>query len=61
MSSEDAVHETRKSIKKVRALMRLVRTEPGESYTAENAALRGTGRRISEIRDAAALIGGSTI
>ena len=54
--SENAVHEARKSIKKVRALMRLVQSELGDSYTAENAALRESGRRLSELRDAAALI-----
>ena len=52
-----AVHEARKSLKKLRALLRLVRRELGEeTYARENAALRDAGQRLSETRDADVLI-----
>jgi CHAD domain-containing protein len=48
-----AVHEARKSVKKLRALLRLARRELGEeTYARENAALRDAGRRLSDTRDA---------
>jgi CHAD domain-containing protein len=48
-----AIHESRKSIKRVRALLRLVRGElPEQIYEFENAALRDTGRLVSDIRAA---------
>ena len=52
-----AVHEARKSVKKLRALLRLARRELGEeTYARENAALRDAGRRLSETRDADVLL-----
>ncbi len=49
-----AVHEARKSMKRVRALLRLVRYEVGEKvYRFENSWLRDTARLLSEVRDAA--------
>ena len=54
---EVATHEARKSIKKVRAALRLVRPELGKSVAKENLRLRHVGRKLSEIRDASALIG----
>ena len=56
-TGDEAVHEARKSIKKTRALLRLVRTELGGAYKTENARLRDAGRMLSELRDASALIG----
>jgi len=48
-----AVHEARKHIKKVRALIRLLRPAMGDAfYKRENSALRKTARRISTVRDA---------
>jgi CHAD domain-containing protein len=48
-----AVHEARKDLKKVRALLRLVRPAlPRKVFRAENAALRDAGRSISGARDA---------
>ncbi|HEY5743490.1 MAG TPA: CHAD domain-containing protein [Terrimicrobiaceae bacterium] len=48
-----AVHEARKHIKKVRALIRLLRRGMGDTfYKQENAALRKAAQRISPIRDA---------
>ena len=52
----DAIHEARKSIKKVRAVFRLLRDDLGAFYGRENARLRDAGRTLSEIRDADALI-----
>ena len=56
-SREDSVHEVRKSIKKTRALLRMVRPELGDFFQDENARLRDVGRKLSELRDAGALIG----
>lgn len=48
-----AVHQSRKSIKRVRALLRLVRVElPSEIYRFEARSLRDTARLVSEIRAA---------
>ena len=48
-----AVHEVRKATKRVRALLRLVRTQLGdERYRTENAVLRDTARLLSPLRDA---------
>jgi CHAD domain-containing protein len=51
-----AVHTARKATKKVRALLRLVRSEIGEKvYRFENEAMRDTARMLSEIRSAAVM------
>jgi CHAD domain-containing protein len=56
-SPEEAVHEARKDMKKLRALLRLARGEIGdETYRAENARLRDAGRRLSGVRDADVLL-----
>lgn len=48
-----AVHESRKSIKRVRALLRLVRGElPDHIFEFENNSLRDTSRLVAEIRSA---------
>ena len=47
----EAVHEIRKDMKKVRALVRLVRGSFG-GYADANAAARDAARRLSELRDA---------
>lgn len=50
------VHDVRKSLKRLRALVRVARDELGEGvYREENAALRETGRRLSGTRDAEVL------
>ena len=47
-----AVHEARKHLKKVRALLRLLRPATGKAfYKSENAAMRDTAQRMSSIRD----------
>jgi CHAD domain-containing protein len=52
-SADEAVHEARKDMKKLRALVRLARGELGdELYRAENARFRDIGRLLSGVRDA---------
>lgn len=53
---DEAIHETRKSIKKIRAVVRLMQPELGQAYRKENQRLGETGRRLSELRDAEAII-----
>jgi CHAD domain-containing protein len=53
---EEAVHDARKRLKKVRALLRLVRPRLGEKlYRQENTRIRDTARPLSEVRDARVL------
>jgi CHAD domain-containing protein len=52
----EAIHEARKSVKRIRGALRLVQSELGATYHLENARLRDVGRGISSIRDAAAMI-----
>ncbi|MFT3767387.1 MAG: CHAD domain-containing protein [Minicystis sp.] len=53
----DRVHDARTSVKKARALLRLTRHDVGRSlFDRENEALRGAGRALSEMRDAAVLV-----
>ncbi len=53
----EAVHESRKSIKRIRALLRLIRYEVGDKiYRFENIWMRDTARLISEARDAAVMV-----
>jgi CHAD domain len=53
----DSNREARKSVKKIRAALRLVRTELDETFEEENVRLRNMGRALSEIREAGAIIG----
>ncbi len=53
---DEAVHEARKSIKKVRGVLRLVKPQLGRTYRQENARFRDVGRQLSDLRDAAALL-----
>jgi len=56
-SRAKAVHEARKDMKKLRALLRLVRGELGEDlYASENACFRDTARELSGVRDADVMI-----
>lgn len=52
---KEAIHEARKSVKKVRATLRLVRPSVGKAYRAANETLRDVGRTLSSLRDAHAL------
>src|SRR3954454_8411398 len=54
---DQAVHETRKRLKRLRATLRLGRGGIGQdTYKAENAAFRDAGRRLAGPRDAAVLV-----
>ena len=52
---DQAIHEARKSLKKIRGVLRLVRPELGEKYREENECFRDLGRQLSEMRDAQAI------
>lgn len=49
---DTAVHEARKSVKKSRAVLRLLRDDLGSDYSLENRRLRDAAHRLSSIRDA---------
>jgi CHAD domain-containing protein len=53
---DEAIHEARKSIKKIRGVIRLMQAELGQIYKQENQRLGQTGRQLSELRDAQAII-----
>jgi CHAD domain-containing protein len=53
---DEAIHEARKGVKKVRALLRLVQSVLGDSYRTEGRVLRKAGRTLSELRDASSVI-----
>jgi CHAD domain-containing protein len=54
---DNAVHEIRKALKKVRAVLRLVRPVIAKrAFRAENTCLRDAGRPLTEVRDAKILI-----
>lgn len=55
-STDEAVHESRKALKRSRSAMRLVQSVLGSEYQKENAALRDAGRKLSPVRDAQAVI-----
>ncbi len=56
VNRDEAIHGARKSIKKVRAILRLVSAELGGAHEQENARLRDVGRRLSEFRDAFVIV-----
>jgi CHAD domain-containing protein len=56
-SPQKRVHEARKALKRLRALLRLVRDELGDdAYTRESAIVREAGRRLARARDAEVLL-----
>jgi CHAD domain-containing protein len=50
------IHESRKGVKKLRAILKLVKAQIGEAYKKENADLKTIGRRLSVLRDEATLL-----
>jgi CHAD domain-containing protein len=51
-SAEEAVHEARKDLKKLRALLRMMRGELGEeTFRRENTYFRDAGRELAGVRD----------
>ncbi len=55
LAMAERIHQVRKRCKKLRGLIRLVRPAFG-GYPEENAAFRDAARRLSDVRDAAALV-----
>jgi CHAD domain-containing protein len=57
LSPEQRVHEARKALKRLRALLRLVQDELGEpAYEREHELLRRSGTRLAKARDAEVLL-----
>lgn len=52
----EGVHQARKRFKEIRAVLRLVRYEMGDRFTAENRWYRDTARALAEAREAQAAI-----
>lgn len=48
---EEAIHEARKSVKKIRAIVRLLRKALGSDYDAANRRLRAAAQHLSALRD----------
>jgi hypothetical protein len=58
MATARAVHETRKALKRMRALVRLLKDElPEGEFEREDAALRDAGRRLAGARDGEVMLG----
>jgi CHAD domain-containing protein len=56
-SAEEAVHEARKNLKRLRALLRMIRGELGdETFRRENACFRDAGRELAGVRDSDAML-----
>lgn len=53
---DEAVHDARKSVKKIRGVLRLVRPEIGPTYESENTRFRNIGHKLSDVRDGAAML-----
>lgn len=53
---DEAIHEARKSLKKIRAVLRLEQPELGRVFRFENKRLRDAGRKLSAFRDAGSVI-----
>ena len=53
---DEAIHEVRKGIKRIRAALRLVRDGLGERFQRENIRYRDLGQKLSGLRDAGALL-----
>jgi hypothetical protein len=57
LDDDEAIHDARVCSKKIRAVLRLVRGELGRKvYKRENACFRDAARRLSHVRDTAALV-----
>jgi CHAD domain-containing protein len=48
----EAIHEARKHVKKIRAVLRLLQTKLGEDYRIHNRRLRAVAHQLSSLRDA---------
>src|SRR5262245_1897365 len=54
--ADTAIHEARKSIKKVRAILKLIRADEGRGLGESRKRLRDVNRRLSKVRDADAML-----
>lgn len=52
----EGIHEARKRFKEIRAILRLVRNQLGDTYAMENAWFRDVARSLSQVRDAQAML-----
>lgn len=52
----EGIHETRKRIKEIRAVLKLIRTETGFDHAEENAWFRKQANSLSALRDAKAML-----
>ncbi|MBQ0720548.1 MAG: CHAD domain-containing protein [Gammaproteobacteria bacterium] len=52
----EAIHETRKHFKEIRAVLRLLRAEPGVNFDSENSWFREQARSLATLRDAKAML-----
>ena len=53
---DEAIHDARKAVKKVRGALRLVRFDLGKRFQEDNTFFGEIGRKLSELRDAAAML-----
>jgi CHAD domain-containing protein len=53
---DESIHEARKNVKKIRGVLKLMRPELGATYAVENARFREIGHKLSEFRDAGAML-----
>jgi len=53
---DEAIHEARKNLKKIRGVLRLVEPELGETFRVENVRFRDIGRKLAHFRDAGAIL-----
>jgi CHAD domain-containing protein len=51
LTPSEAVHEARKSVKKIRAVVRLVRADLGDDYRIQNQELKTIAHQLSSLRD----------
>ncbi len=54
-NTDEAVHEARKSVKKIRAVLRLLQADLGKNYHIQNQRLRDIAHQLSVLRDAEAM------
>jgi CHAD domain-containing protein len=54
---DEAIHEIRKGVKRIRGLLKLMEPLLGDAYAGEAGTWRELGRRLSGLRDAGAMLG----
>jgi hypothetical protein len=56
-NSDQAVHEARRHLKKIRALIRLMRLDPKDAYRTTDRRLRAVSRQLARIADSESVVG----